>query len=161
CAPTCWARTSPRSTTSRRCARSSRGRCPSRPCRWSGGTRCWSGSMGWGARRFCWWASRARERPRSPRGGASAKRRSARRRGGVVGPDPWGAELPLHPIRRLVTQVYELGEKPTAEAIDAAVKAHPEDRCGLLELFGHGGAASSLPLDVRRRECQAAVLGTV
>jgi serine/threonine-protein kinase len=78
----------------------------------------------------------------------------------AVNADPSGAHIPLYPMRQLVSQLYELGDR-SAEAIERACKDHPEDRRGLLELFGHGGAASSLPLDVRRRECVAAVLGTV
>jgi tetratricopeptide (TPR) repeat protein len=40
------------------------------------------------------------------------------------------------------------------------VAEHPEDRAGLCELF-HRSMADALPLDVRRRECQAAVLATL
>lgn len=95
-------------------------------------------------------------------GEAWAKREEAKfKRVVVVGPDPSGAQIPLYPMRRLVALLLELGERPTAEAVERAVEKHPEDRAGLLELFGHGGAASALPLDVRRRECVAAVLGTV
>jgi serine/threonine-protein kinase len=93
---------------------------------------------------------------------AWAKREEGKfRRVVVVGPDPSGAQIPLYPVRRLVAQLLDLGERPSVEAIERVIAERPEDRAGLLELFGHGGAASALPLDVRRRECIAAVLGTV
>ncbi len=93
---------------------------------------------------------------------AWAKREEARfRRVVAVGPDPSGAQLPLYPIRRLLGQILELGERPMADKIEKALAENPADRTGILELFGFGGAASALPLDVRRRECVAAVLGTL
>ena len=78
-----------------------------------------------------------------------------------VGADPSGAQLPSYPIRRAVAQLLALGERPSRAELESALGAHYEDRTGLLELFGFGGAASGLPLDVRRRECAAAVLGTL
>jgi serine/threonine-protein kinase len=89
------------------------------------------------------------------------KEESKFRRVVAVGADPSGATLPLYPMRRLVAWLLDLGERPSPQKIDLAVQSRPEDRAGLYELFGHGGAASGLPLDVRRRECVAAVLGTV
>ena len=90
------------------------------------------------------------------------KRQAERSRTVVVArPDPSGAQLPLYPIRTALQGVLELGTRPLADRIESAVIDHPEDRTGLLELFGFGGAASALPLDVRRRECSAAALGTL
>jgi tetratricopeptide (TPR) repeat protein len=77
----------------------------------------------------------------------------------AVGPDPSGAQLPGYPIRRAVSEILQVGEGPSRQDVEGALGAHPEDKTGLLELFGFGGAASGLPLDVRRREYAAAVLG--
>ena len=79
----------------------------------------------------------------------------------VAGADPSGATTPWYPMRRALTQLLSLSERPTREEIDRATAGHPQDRAGLGELFGFGGAASKLPLDVRRRECVAAVLQTL
>ncbi|MCU1281300.1 MAG: serine/threonine protein kinase, partial [bacterium] len=79
----------------------------------------------------------------------------------VAGADPSGATTPWYPIRRALTQLLSLSERPSREEIDRATAEHPQDRTGLCELFGFGGAASKLPLDVRRRECIAAALQTL
>ncbi|MGZ3406560.1 MAG: protein kinase domain-containing protein, partial [Polyangia bacterium] len=79
----------------------------------------------------------------------------------VAGADPSGATTPWYPIRRALTQLLSLSERPSREEIDRATDGHPQDRTGLCELFGFGGAASKLPLDVRRRECVAAALQTL
>ncbi len=76
----------------------------------------------------------------------------------VANADPSGASTPWYAIRRALAQLLSLTERPSREEIDRASAAHPEDRAGLYELFGFGGAASKLPLDVRRRECVAAAL---
>jgi serine/threonine-protein kinase len=76
----------------------------------------------------------------------------------LAGADPSGATTPWYPIRRALTQLLSLSERPTREELDRATAEHPQDRTGLAELFGFGGAASKLPLDVRRRECVAAAL---
>ena len=79
----------------------------------------------------------------------------------VAGADPSGATTPWHPVRRALAQLLPLPERPSRDELDRVTLAHPQDRTGLGELFGFGGAASKLPLDVRRRECMAAVLGTL
>ena len=79
----------------------------------------------------------------------------------VAGADPSGATTPWYPIRRALTQLLSLSERPSREELDRASADHPQDRTGLYELFGFGGAASKLPLDVRRRECVAASLQTL
>ncbi|HXU74238.1 MAG TPA: protein kinase [Polyangia bacterium] len=79
----------------------------------------------------------------------------------VAGADPSGAATPWYPIRRALTQLLSLSERPTREELDRASADHPQDRTGLYELFGFGGAASKLPLDVRKRECVAASLQTM
>ncbi len=76
----------------------------------------------------------------------------------VAGADPSGATTPWYPIRRALTQLLSLSERPLREEIERASSERPQDRTGLGELFGFGGAASKLPLDVRRRECTAAAL---
>jgi serine/threonine-protein kinase len=76
----------------------------------------------------------------------------------LAGADPSGATTPWYPIRRALAQLLSLSERPSREEIDRTTAEHPQDRAGLYELFGFGGAASKLPLDVRRRECIAAAL---
>ncbi|HZS42005.1 MAG TPA: protein kinase [Polyangia bacterium] len=77
----------------------------------------------------------------------------------IAGPDPSGAESPMYPLRRAIAGLLGLEELSAAE-VERAVADHPEDRAGLLELF-RVSAAAGLPLDVRRRECIAAVLQTL
>jgi serine/threonine-protein kinase len=79
----------------------------------------------------------------------------------VAGADPSGATTPWYPIRRALAEVLAIAERPTREELDRVTAESPHDRTGLGELFGFGGAASKLPLDVRRRECVAASLGTL
>ncbi|HEX8952826.1 MAG TPA: protein kinase, partial [Polyangia bacterium] len=79
----------------------------------------------------------------------------------VANADPSGATTPWYPIRRALGQLLSMSERPSREEIDRATATRPQDRTGLYELFGFGGAASKLPLDVRRRECVAAVLGSL
>jgi serine/threonine-protein kinase len=79
----------------------------------------------------------------------------------VSGADPSGATTPWYPLKRALSQLLSLRERPAREELERALASHPEDLAGLGELFGFGGAASQLPLDVRRRECVAAVLWTL
>jgi serine/threonine-protein kinase len=87
------------------------------------------------------------------------------RRVASTGPDPSGASVPLYPLRQLVARLLDLGGSRRAPAnaaeVERACSEHPEDKAGLLELFGFGGPTSGLPLDARFRECNAAVLATV
>ncbi|HEY7957723.1 MAG TPA: protein kinase [Polyangia bacterium] len=93
---------------------------------------------------------------------AWARREEGRGRKVVaVGADPSGAATPLYPFRRALAGLLEVGERPSAETLERVLAKHPGDRPGLRELFGLGGAVSGLPLDVRRRECMAAVLGAL
>src|SRR5207244_4345101 len=59
----------------------------------------------------------------------------------VAGADPSGATTPWYPIRRALTQLLTLSERPTRDELDIAAVEHPQDRAGLGELFGFGGAA--------------------
>jgi hypothetical protein len=79
----------------------------------------------------------------------------------VSGADPSGAMSPWYPLKRALAQLLSLRERPARDELEHALASHPEDLAGLGELFGFGGAASQLPLDVRRRECVAAVLWTL
>ena len=83
------------------------------------------------------------------------------RRVAVAGADPSGARTPWYPIRRALAQLLGLAERPAREDLEKATRDHHEDRAGLAELFGFGGAASKLSHDVRRRESIAAALGTL
>ncbi len=76
-----------------------------------------------------------------------------------VRPDPSLAKVPWLPIVRAIAELLALGDRPSEVEIDRALEDHPQDRVGLYELFELGGAASALPLDARRRECLAAVIG--
>jgi serine/threonine-protein kinase len=95
------------------------------------------------------------------------KREEARfRRTATVRAEPSGAQVPLAPIRGAVAQVLDLVRPQqrgpsSPRDVERAVRDNPEDRAGLLELFGFGGVASGLPLDARRRECMAAALATL
>jgi serine/threonine-protein kinase len=87
---------------------------------------------------------------------------SARGRRAIVsGPDPSGAARPWWPVRRALGQLLGLDESPTMQALEEATRQQLDDRVGLATLFGLTGAGAALPLDVRRRECTAATLGTL
>jgi len=95
------------------------------------------------------------------------KREEARfRRTATVRAEPSGAMVPLAPVRCAVAQVLDLMRPQqrgpsSPRDIERATRDNPEDRAGLLELFGFGGVASGLPVDARRRECVAASLATL
>jgi serine/threonine-protein kinase len=93
---------------------------------------------------------------------AWAKREEQRfRRVVVISADPTGAARPLHPIRRALSELLDLGARPSLQELEQAIVGHAADRMGMAELFGFGGAASGLPLDVRRRESEAAALAAL
>jgi serine/threonine-protein kinase len=78
----------------------------------------------------------------------------------LVGADPSGAATPWYPLRRALAALLGIPVRPTAADLERAIAEHQADRTGLAELFGCG-SGPTLPLDIRRRECEAAVLGTL
>jgi serine/threonine-protein kinase len=85
-----------------------------------------------------------------------ARQASRFRKVAAAGADPSGAARSWYPIRQLVAQLLGIGAHPSVEEIERAAAARPDDRLGIQVLFG---LVPPLPLDVRRRECEAAALG--
>jgi serine/threonine-protein kinase len=71
--------------------------------------------------------------------------------------DPTSSARPWYPIREALRAQLGLATQPRAEEIEAATRTSPQDRVGLLDLFG-GRATTHLPPEVRRRECEAAAV---
>ena len=95
---------------------------------------------------------------------AAMERRTGagRRTIGVEAEGP-GVVAPLSPMRRAIGAVLGLGlgEVTSEETIAAALGPHLEDQVGIAILFGASRGRARLPLDVRRRECRAAILSVL
>jgi serine/threonine-protein kinase len=77
----------------------------------------------------------------------------------LAGCDPSGACRPWLPIRSVVAQVLGLKLPVTRGDLMRATEEVPAERVGLMEVLGCTSTeAAPLPLDVRRRECEAASL---
>jgi eukaryotic-like serine/threonine-protein kinase len=76
------------------------------------------------------------------------------------GADPSDAARPWHPVQRVVAQILGLKMPVGAADIVRVMSQRPTETLGLCELFAcaRREGVTPLPLDVRRRECEAAAL---
>jgi serine/threonine-protein kinase len=91
---------------------------------------------------------------------AWVRREEARfRKVAVAGADPSGATRPWYPIRKIMAQILGLNEPVSRTPLMRTIQDLPAEQLGLAELFGcTEPEGTPLPLDVRRRECEAASL---